>query len=288
MKTDGIFTIHNFNLRFAKYGVPINLSATGDWHYGSTNHDKGDFDRALEKSHKEKAYLIGLGDYTDLMSTSERFNFSQAKLHDQTAVKIDAMVTETVTELAKKVKDAYEDRIIGLGGGNHYHVFQSGTTSDQLLCKLLECKYTGACSLTRMVFDYDSNPLSSLKYDIATHHGLGGGRKPGTSINKLVDMANFINADALFMGHDHQRIATFLNRIELSQSGEIAQRRILIGRTGSFLKVYNEGEPSYAVDALYPPSDLGMLRFKIIPTRTHKNENGVSKDRRWLHAEVSI
>ena len=288
MKTDGIFTTQIVNIKFEEYGVPINLSATGDWHCGSTSHDRGSFIEYLEEAKSLNAYLIGTGDYIDLMSTSERHNYLQVEFHDQTRNSFDEFVIARVTELAELIKKYYGNRIIGLAGGNHYYTTSYGLSSDQLLCQLLGCRYLGVNSLTRIVFDYDKSTNASLKADVCIHHGLSGGRTCGTSINKLQQIANNFNADILLMGHDHNRVIDYINRLEMSYNGKFVNRRMLLARTGSFLKAYEPNRPSYAVDALYPPADIGGVKIAITPHRTHKSVNGKRVDNRWLHTEATI
>jgi hypothetical protein len=289
MKTDGIFTTHHFNIKFQKYGVPIYFMATGDWHVGSTAHDGKKFIEYLEEAKRLGAFLVGTGDYIDLMSTSERFGYSQVQFHEQTRNSFDKFVVARVTELSKVIKKYFGNRIIGLGGGNHYYTLSYGLTSDELLCQMLECKYLGVNSLTRVIFDYDKSSNSSLKADICIHHGLSGGRTPGTSINKLNEMANNFDADIFLQGHDHNRVIDYKNRLGLSANGKFVNRRLLLARTGTFLKTYEVNKPSYGVDALYPPSDLGGVKISITPHRTHPFISKTKRqDMRWLETEATI
>lgn len=289
MRTDGLFKVNKFKIMFNNYGEKINLSATGDWHFGCSNHDSKKFIEFLEDAKEKNAYLIGTGDYIDLLSSSERRGFINADMHDQTTETFDQLVYNKVKALADLIKKYYGNRIIGLGGGNHYHNLSYGKTSDQLLCEMLGCEYLGVNSITRLTYQYKSNKTNTFKLDICVHHGLSGGRTAAASINKLQMMANSFDADIMLQGHDHNRCVDYINRIGLSDNGVLINKRILLGRTGSFLKSYQPGKSSYAVEALYAPGDLGGINITITPKRTiTKNSAGKVEDIKWLDIEATI
>ena len=92
MKTDGLFTIKKVYIPFQKFNKPITISATGDWHYDTVGHSKKHFIEYLKRSKDRKAWLIGLGDYIDLMSSSERMYFDKGDAHETTKLTFDKFV----------------------------------------------------------------------------------------------------------------------------------------------------------------------------------------------------
>jgi hypothetical protein len=57
--------------------------------------------------------------------------------------------------------------------------------------------------------------------------------------------------------------------LEHGKSGLYTRERIpWLGRTGSFLKCYEDGRVSYNVDACRPPNALGWIEFEITPMRS--------------------
>ena len=286
MKTDGLFTIKRCYISFQKYGHPITIAASGDWHCDTIGHSKGKFVEYLKKCQDKQAWLLGLGDYLDLMSSNERIGHSKTEYHETTKNTFDKFVEARVEELAKLIKKYFKDRIIGLVGGNHYFNTSYGVSSDQLLCQKLGCHYLGVNSLVKLVFKYQSSNASN-QLIFCVHHGKLG-RTPGASLNKLKDMANYFDADAILQGHNHDRQVDYINRLGVSSQDKLIDRRILLARTGTFLRNYMNNHASYAVDAAYPPGDIGGVFINITPIRKEKSESGKKIDARWLEIEATI
>lgn len=285
MRTTGIFTTHYFQIPFQKYGEPIYLIPFGDVHKSSPMHSKerwGDFlDWAKTK---ERAYFIGMGDYNDLASTSERIVLGSSALHESTRKTLTELYLEQTMKFAKDIS-FMKGRLIGILGGNHYGVFESGITTDQKLAEILNTKYLGASSLLRLSFKQKARGKTS-KLDVFVHHGRGGGRTVGASMNPVSAMADTAEADIYMMGDNHQKGIDFKSRLKLVESGghiTLAHRKILLARTGSFLKGYEPGCESYVTDAQLPPSSLGTVKIELTPRR--EQENG---DRTWIDIHASL
>jgi hypothetical protein len=118
---------------------------------------------------------------------------------------------------------------------------------------------------------------------MAMHHGKGGGRTIGGSINAVDKMRDVISADIYVMGHNHQ-LGALPSHAILSQktpNNRGGQRRIVgmgfnersiwCARSGSFLRTYADNKPGYGVAALYPPAQLGALEMTIEVRRNRKN-----------------
>jgi hypothetical protein len=86
------------------------------------------------------------------------------------------------------------------------------------------------------------------------------------------------------MGHDHKKgcIPSFprLRLAEGKGSLTIRERTPWLGRTGSFLKAYEDGTVSYNVDAARSACALGWIEFDV----TVKRISGGGND----HLEVSV
>jgi predicted phosphodiesterase len=288
MKCDGLFTIRKFYISFQKFNQPITISASGDWHYDTKGHTKEKFIEYLKKSSDKGAWLLGLGDYLDLMSSSERLGYNKSEYHETTQITFDRVVEASVEELARLIKKYFGTRIIGLVGGNHYFNLSYNITSDQLLCQKLKCDYLGTNSLFRLIFKYHkSNYSADLVFCV--HHGLTG-KTPSSSIGRLKEMANNFDADVILMGHNHDRQLDYVNRLGISNQDKLYDRKILLARTGSFLKSYIPNQKSYGVDAGYPPGDIGGVFINITPVRKHIKckANNQDDDIRFLNIEATI
>lgn len=78
--------------------------------------------------------------------------------------------------------------------------------------------------------------------------------------------ASFGNMDCYLAGHVHKRGATTIPTINVPIKGKLVteQGYQLFGITGSFLRVYVDGNTNYA-EGRVQPSALGALTLKITP-----------------------
>jgi len=73
MRTDGLFQLHKFTVCDWKSGRTLRLVPFGDVHRDSPHHAKEKWNDFLEYAKGlEDAAFIGMGDYLDGYSTSER------------------------------------------------------------------------------------------------------------------------------------------------------------------------------------------------------------------------
>ncbi len=248
------------------YVVPI-----GDVHYNVTACDKPRFHRLvkwIEAKEKagDKVRIIGMGDYIDSISTSERAALRGAKggqgLHDTTIVALDLWGKSLADQFLGAV-EPIKQCFIGLCEGHHFYTFQSdevmrqGVTTTEYMAEKLGCTYFG----TR---GYGSIRLTNdLWYRIVTWHGGGGARTKGAVINKRERFGNgFADVHLVTVGHDHQLVAATDVKLKLDPLahlgvGEIETRYVA---TGSFLKGYEVGKArgSYIEEAGYSPAPLGV------------------------------
>lgn len=290
MKTTGIFTTHVFEIPFNQYNKPIYVNPFGDIHHNSPSCDKDKFfEWCEEKKRLKNQYFLGIGDYLDSLSTSERRAYASAAMHDSSNERIERAFEEDTKDFIKIIS-FMKDKMIGMVGGNHYYTFPSGINTDQMICQSLGCRFLGVNALIRLILRYDKT--HAHKIDICVHHGEGGGKTVGASMNKLQTMANSFDSDIVLQGHDHNRAVDFINRLGLTDGGrgqiKLMNRRILLGRTGSFLKGYVEGKPSYVVDAALPPSDLGTITIQLTPRREWSTQKGKRVDTRWVDINASL
>ena len=265
MHTTGLFVIHNYTIPI-QYNKPIRLIFFGDVHRDSPTCAEGKWNDFLAYSRRQKnAWFFGMGDYLDSTSASERNAWAMAclQLHE---TKKDDVEKHEVTKCAKFAKEIefMKGRLIGLLGGNHYFQFQNGTNTDHKICERMDCKFMGVSSFTRLTLDCYGRRHT---LDIWAHHGLGGARLVGGSINRVDQMREHAEADIYAMGHDHGRMAIPAKpRMLLSSHGtelHLRERQQWLLRTGSFLASYVEGVPSYNVDAGRGPSSLGHVELEI-------------------------
>lgn len=252
---------------------PFSIAFFGDVHQYSEHHCDSTWSRFKETYKRRKdVYYVGMGDYTDLLSTSERWAQEAASYHTSTR--------KTMQDWYCKMTDMFCDEIsfmrgklIGLIEGNHFMEFKNRTTSTQRMCDNLGCDYLGECAAVSVSVAWGSakNP-PSRRLSLALHHGRGAGRLAGSGFNTVEQMSRvFEGFDVYAMGDNHQRGGIPIQTLRMIDAhGAIKPRieshKIMLLRTGAFLRSYIDGKASYVVDALMPPSNLGWVEVRITPS----------------------
>ena len=279
MKTSGLFRLHSYKITIDRVNQPIRLIFFGDVHRDSPNHADAHWQEFLEYARGlNDAYFFGMGDYLDSTSSSERECLEKANgsLHETTKWDLARLTDAKVNMLAKELS-FMKGRLIGLLNGNHYFLYETGINSDQKLCEKLGCAYLGVSTFTRLQFQLGVG-YRTYK-DIWAHHGAGGARLPGGSINRVDQMREHADADIFAMGHDHKRgvlPATPKMRLDNDRGLlSLDHRQQWLLRTGSFLKSYEDGKVSYNVDAARGPCSLGHVELEL--TLKRKDTNGKPK-----------
>lgn len=272
MKTTGLFTTHRIDLE-VETNEPFKLIPFGDIHRDSDMHCNDYWQRFLNHAKKQdNALFLGMGDYTDGISTSERISLVKGGFHDTTMTNLKEHYRKVADQLVGELS-FMKGRLIGMLGGNHYFDFNDGDTTDHVLAAQLDAKFLGVCSFIRLSLSFRGRPNVRASLDIFAHHGKGGGQLAGSTFNTLEKMQNTADADFYFMGHDHKKgCIPAAPRLRLTNAGSSGELRVVervpwLGRTGSFLKAYEDGKVSYNVDAGRSPAALGWIEFEITPTR---------------------
>ncbi len=272
MITTGLFTTHRVEIE-AEIGKPFKLIPFGDIHRDSDMHADTHWQDFLGYAKKQKnAVFLGMGDYSDGISTSERIVINNPGIHDTTKRTLDGVYKGVAATLHRELA-FMKGRLLGMLGGNHYFQFDDGDTTDHVLAASLGTKFLGVCSFIRLSLTFKGRPNTRGSLDIFAHHGRGGGQLPGSTFNTIEKMLNTADADFYFMGHDHKKgcvpSSPRLKLVSTGTSGElkVRERTPWLGRTGSFLKAYEPGRVSYNVDAGRSACALGWIEFEITPQR---------------------
>jgi hypothetical protein len=278
VNTTGIFTIHEVVIPFKKFNETLYLIPFGDIHRSSPMCHLAKWKEFLVWASKKKnCYFLGMGDYDDLASASERMILSDKKLHDSSRQTLEDLYRSHTDRLAKELQ-FMNGKLIGLIEGNHYGELNDGRTTTQLLCEKLQTKYLGVSSFIRLTFEYlEGKSHKNCTIDIWAHHGKGAARLVGGSLNRVQQMAESAHASIYLMGHDHKKSVGTLTRLKLKGSGSnmrLSHEKVLLCRTGSFLKGYQDGVASYVVDNALNPTDLGTVKIEITPKRERLERMG--------------
>lgn len=295
MKTTGIFKVFRYEIPFKNYHQAIKLVPFGDVHRWAPLHADKIWQKFIDRYKDDPyAYFIGMGDYLDELSTSERRAFINCDYHDSTIHNAMAFYRERSTNLAKELS-FMKGRLIGLCEGNHYVQLDSGDTTTNVMCTALETTYLGVKSFIELILK-DAKGHHAHRVVVCIHHGESGGRRSSTSVSKLENMAYTHNADIILQGHDHRK-----NHVEVTEIGithaqhgkpNVLQRVKYCARTGGFLKGYVDNYKSYIADANMPPNSLGNIEFHLTPKVSKENlpekdSSGKPKrlEKRWVNIE---
>jgi hypothetical protein len=250
------------------------LIPIGDLHVGSDGCNLEALDRTIRKGVADGCWFIGMGDFLDFMSSSNRQRQMEAGLYDTARTIIDDAAYQLV-EKVKAVLKPSVGRWLGLLEGNHYWVFDDGVTSDQYLCQYLNAPFLGTCGSVQVRFGNDHR--KSITCEIFAHHGYGGGTTPGAILTKLMKAMMAFEADIYLMGHQHQLVTAKPDRLYNTHAvnpRSVARQRLLVG-TGSFMAGYKQGSRyagrphgSYVEQRVLQPSAIGAPLITARPSST--------------------
>jgi hypothetical protein len=257
---------------------PIVVAPIGDCQWsgkrGPTAQDT--FKRHIDRCMALNAYFIGMGDYIDFMSPSNRQRLKGAALYDTAEDVVDDKAMELVQELYDMFLRPTKGRWIGLLEGHHFSALKTGETTDQRLCQMLDARFLGTCAYVKLQFVYPSRGTRA-NVTLWCHHGVGGGQTQGAPLNKLSAIAaGFGGADVYLMGHTTKMPATRTMRVYPRWHGrgapDLVHKEVLEVNTGGFSKSYILGSKQgrvprggYAEQGMMPPSALGAPVLMITP-----------------------
>lgn len=245
----------------------------GDIQYGTDECDVERLQRFVAWVGKQEkrgklVRLVGLGDYTDLTSPSEKPKVQST--HETTQKSLDELVM-TYLQQFMTIMAPLRDHFLCILTGHHHHIFSSekksggwgGKSSDAWLAKQLRCDHAGdGHTLFRLRFPH------GLFLDVGAWHGGGGGQTPGWRVNKRIRQSDiYPTAHIVIQGHDNAKLAYPRSGLDW-EHGMV--KRMVIG-SGSFQRAYLEGDAQagYAEKWGLVPADLGVVVMNIALEKRH-------------------
>jgi len=253
---------------------------TGDVQYGSEGCDADRFKRTIEWGMKNNAYFLGMGEYLDIASPSNRRKIQEAGLYDSTLDVLEEIVQQKSEEFLKLVKGS-EGRWLGLLEGHHMYEYRDGTTCDTRIAKALNAPFLGSCAFVRLRFG--RNKHSRLTCTIWCHHGQGGGSKVSAPLNKLENLMPYFDADIYLIGHQHKKVGAPVDQLYMTKKRpyDIKHRTKLLACTGGYLKGYWRNSMvggghfprgNYVERAMHTPVALGCPILYVRPVHTEHED----------------
>lgn len=257
---------------FNASGPPTLIMPIGDIQWSGADGDTTDamLKRHVEWGVENRAWFLGMGDYLDTWSPSNRDRLLKAGLYDSGRKALDRLNRDLVRELYETILKPSRGRWLGLLEGHHYHDYLDGTTTDHDLAHRLDTPFLGTSALVRLLFRHGAQANKWSPVVIWCHHGAGSSSRAGGPLNKLDQLIVHWDADIYLMGHQTKKVFAPIDRCEASW-GRGANRNTLIHRTkiiactGGFFKGYKEGcvRGNYVERAMMPPVALGGILIRI-------------------------
>ena len=244
---------------------PFNLVPIGDLHVGSEGFAQKAFQEFLKwvDGEFEHPQYLGMGDYTDFMSPSNRASMRAAKVYDSSRAQIDIAARE-LTQQTFRLLEKTRGQWIGMLSGHHLWEFQDGGTSDISLAQQLDARHLKSCAGIQICFKREDTNAQRGHVGIWAHHGEGGGKYP---IPKLIrDVVPYWpQADIWLMGHFHENEHKYIPRLKW-MGQEIVSSNGVVACTGGWLQGYVPGETTYVERGMLSPRSIGGMVIQIRPT----------------------
>lgn len=208
------------------------------------NADVKRFKNYIQWGIDHNAYFIGMGDYVDVMSPSNREKYQSSGFYDTVQDALEAKAEETEEELLDILLPT-KGRWLGLLEGHHFFPHADGTTTDTRLAAELDCAFLGTSAMVEVRFQ-PKGKHASPSFTIWAHHGRAGGRLLSTPINQLENVMKSFDADVYLVGHHHKKVAGKypLVKAQFAEKGgkkhHLVHKNRILACTGSFLKGYQE------------------------------------------------
>lgn len=248
---------------------PVEIIPIGDCHIGTINCDTRELAKVVKYvKDTPNAYWIGMGDYIEAINWRDK-RFDERTMPDyyNRGYSLVQMQKQEFISLVEPILNP--QKCLGLHCGNHEEKYLLENREDDIvgqLCWEFGLKHLSWKALSRLVFERQKAKSDSRSFIIHSHHGHGGGRKPGSKINLLHDGAGNISADIHFMGHVHYVVFDEFDVLEMAtQAVRLSARQTVVATTGCFYRTYMEGSTNYAEKNGYPASTIGTVKATVMP-----------------------
>ncbi|MEE8114918.1 MAG: hypothetical protein V3T23_11270, partial [Nitrososphaerales archaeon] len=233
----------------------------------------------IEDTYPNPLYL-GMGDYIDFMSPSNRDSIKKSKIYSQSREYIE----DSAVDLANKFISLVEHtrgKWLGLLTGHHFYELKDGTTTDQHIASWLDAPYLGRCAHITVKY-VNKNGKTDGHLNIWAHHGEGVRKYPA---GKIIDNVapHWPEVDLFFMGHMHESDSARIARYVVDSAGDIVTRNSLAVVTGAWLEPYTAHVGSYIEDQVLRPRATGA---PVVVVEPYFDEKGRRKKKFRYISEV--
>ena len=230
-------------------------------------------------------WFVGMGDYIDFLSPSNRQRLRSAALYDTAEDVIDDKAMELTRELFDSVLRPTVGRWLGLVEGHHFAQLKAGDTTDMRLCEMLKAPFLGTSGVIRLVFQRTVHG-SRVPVTLFVHHGHGNGQTGYYPLARLEKFAaDQEGIDVFAIGHTTKLGHLVKNRMgyRWDHGGAAYHRTVHLIGTGGYSRAYIESSRQgriprggYAEQQMLGPAVIGSPTLIIRPTRSFKHGDETS------------
>ncbi len=263
------------------------FSLLSDLHIGARNVDYSIIMEELENAKKSNDRILLNGDIFDMILIADRKRFRADVLHPRLVGKVD--IINAAIEWGVEILGPYADLIDMVGCGNHETSIEKYHNIDVLkilvheLRKLRKDKnhtihfggYTGFVDYRFRMNDKEGvGHGNGKRFVIYYHHGSGG----SAPITKgMIDFARkgWVQADVIWMGHKHNRLASAIQTYACPLQGyDPVVKDVRQIMSGAYFRTYDgQTQESYeehgriaswAADIGFAPQGVGGARIELV------------------------
>lgn len=247
---------------------PFVIAPISDIQYGVPSLNAKGFLNHLDwvRNNFEDVWYLGLGDYIDFMSPTNRESVKHAKIYDTSRQAL-ALTAENLTDQVYNALKHTSNRWLGMVSGHHYWEYENGDNTDSHLAEALNAPYLRTSGFIEIKFTEGSRTRGAV--NILAHHGEGMGKNPLQFL-----MQNFVpfwpEVDIFAIGHFHKNVSEFVPKIVKRGSVLVEEPRVVLC-AGGWPSGYVAGKETYVEKAAKGPRIPGGLVLKIHP---YKDSDG--------------
>lgn len=274
----------------------LTLWPLGDVHIGHVAADESAFAARVAKiADDPSAYWVGMGDHIDAVGLRDprfapgemaRWAFKPEHMRDLVTAQRDRFL-----ELTRPI----HHKCLAMLYGNHertIHKYAERRVHDEIVSAIrpatpwaaedIDLGYTGFLLLR---FSRASGGSRTVR--VWLHHGAGGGRLKGSKALGLQRIAWAFDCDLAIHGHVHDEIAQPVNRIGVTHTGKIYNKRTLAFVSGTFMRTWHPDGAAYAEQSLYFAGSVGTPHAIIRPW-LQERQNGVAFDGLFCRDAIQV
>jgi hypothetical protein len=240
------------------------IAPVGDIQYGSTACDTDKLERHLEFGKQHDWHFVGMGDYLDHFSPSNRSALVRARgdLYDSARELLDGAIYDRLHGLAQ-IMEPSRNRWLGMVAGDHTWDFEDGQNADEVLAGMLNAPFSDGAMMIHVKYAGCPLPLR-----IFALHGAGASVSITGKTLHLERLMRSWDADIYLMGHSHLKYGVPVDKHEtIVKRGKsyLVRRTKVIGITGSFMDGYSLGKKTYVEEKALSPIPTGGILIEAHP-----------------------